>query len=83
MANLSQSLKDYMSKSQKEPLLNGDDSSESSFGLGRLNPFKKAPPENEHTNDVTNTWFTQAQNDPLCPGLVSDFSTIMNSLLSL
>lgn len=72
MANLSQSLKDYMSKGQaKEPLLSSDERSGGSFGLGKFNPFKKSPPENEATNDVANGWFSQAQNDPLCPGLVS------------
>lgn len=72
MANLNQNLKDYLSKSQaKEPLLGLEKDSSESFNLGRFNPFRKSPPENDNTNDVANSWFSQAQNDPICPGLVS------------
>ena len=71
MADISQSLKDYMSKSQsKEPLL-GDESSSSAFSFGKLNPFKKSEAKvYDDSNEVANTWFSQAQKDPLCPGLV-------------
>ncbi|XP_060565793.1 uncharacterized protein LOC132724852 [Ruditapes philippinarum] len=70
MADISQSLKDYMSKSQsKEPLL-GDESSSGGFSFGKLNPFKKSESKaNDDPNEVANSWFSQAQKDPLCPGL--------------
>ncbi|KAL4221810.1 hypothetical protein ACF0H5_020064 [Mactra antiquata] len=71
MADLSQSLKDYMSKSQsKEPLLGPEESSGSSFSLGKLNPFRKSEPSGyDNSSEVANSWFSQAQKDPLCPGL--------------
>lgn len=78
MANLSQSLKDYMSKSQsKEPLLAPEESSGGSFGFGKWNPFKKSAPEYDNENDVANSWFSQAQKDPLCPGLVSSLESVL------
>ncbi|WAR15339.1 SFT2-like protein [Mya arenaria] len=71
MANLSQNLKDYMSKSQsKEPLLLTENESSGSFSFSKLNPFRKSQIDSyEDTNAVANGWFSQAQKDPFFPGL--------------
>ncbi|XP_045161553.2 vesicle transport protein SFT2C-like isoform X2 [Mercenaria mercenaria] len=71
MADISQSLKDYMSKSQsKEPLLGAENGSGSAFSFGKFNPFRKSESKvYDDSNEVANTWFSQAQKDPLCPGL--------------
>lgn len=68
MAGVSKSLQDYMrgNSSNESP-------SESSggFNIGRFNPFKKTPDEKPLSNeDVANSWFSQAQRDPLFPSLV-------------
>lgn len=73
MANLSRDLQDYMSKSQaKEPLLDSNNESSGSFSFSKYNPFRKSQPESyEDTNAVANSWFSQAQKDPFCGGLVN------------
>ncbi|XP_052213973.1 uncharacterized protein LOC127832511 [Dreissena polymorpha] len=71
MAKLSEDLKAYMSNSQsKEPFLSGENNSRGSFSFGKLNPFKKSQQTSyDDTSEVANSWFSQAQKDPLCPGL--------------
>ena len=79
MADLNRSLKDYLSKSQSaEPLLGSEASEKGSFSFGRLNPFRK-PATEEHSDDkdVTNAWFSQAQKDPFCPSLVSEWTCLL------
>ncbi|KAH3821104.1 hypothetical protein DPMN_122862 [Dreissena polymorpha] len=74
MAKLSEDLKAYMSNSQsKEPFLSGENNSRGSFSFGKLNPFKKSQQTSyDDTSEVANSWFSQAQKDPLCPGLVTE-----------
>lgn len=68
MADINESLKAYMSK---EPLLGSGDGPRSQFSFGNLNPFRKTEPSGyDESSEVGNGWFSQAQKDPLCPGLV-------------
>ncbi|KAK7093725.1 hypothetical protein V1264_007421 [Littorina saxatilis] len=63
MADLNQSLKDYLSRSQKSGL-NGDSESKSSYLSGWFQNDTSS-----EANEVANGWFSDAQKDPLLPSL--------------
>ena len=65
MADLGTELKDYLSKSTKTSIAPGQENGKSYFN------FLGKGSEPTAVDDTTSGWFTQAQKDPLLPGLVS------------
>lgn len=78
MADLNQSLKDYLSRKQ-ETDSNNDSGSKSSYFSGWFP--KGTAPDDRVANEVANGWFSDAQNDPCFPSLVSQ--SLISSLLLL
>lgn len=67
MADLNQSLKDYMSRSQKPDTGSPPDSNSRYFSGW----FKRGNVgEDKTSTEAANGWFVEAQNDPLLPSLV-------------
>ncbi|XP_060083918.1 uncharacterized protein LOC132563182 [Ylistrum balloti] len=71
MAGLNKDLQDYLSRSSVSGSSETDDRGTSGgFSFGKLNVFKKSSEEAPLSNDdVANSWFSQAQRDPLLPSL--------------
>ena len=75
MADLNQSLKDYLARPQKNGA-SSDTNGQSSYFSGW---FQKGSGADDKTaNEVANGWFSDAQNDPLLPSLVR--TSLLSSL---
>lgn len=68
MTDLNSSLQNYLSKGDQN-----SGSGSSKFNLGKLNFFQKKSQTSidvPESNDVANSWFSQANTDPCLPSLV-------------
>ncbi|XP_069115011.1 LOW QUALITY PROTEIN: uncharacterized protein [Argopecten irradians] len=70
MAGLNKDLQSYLSRGSSNGSTEADDrESSGGFSLGKLNVFRKSEEVPLNNDDVANSWFSQAQRDPLLPSL--------------